>query len=382
VIAIPLVFSIGGAWLGKALIGAQFGIAAFGSTLGGLAGAYLGSSLFPTDVGPASIPKIGGSYPTQTVMVGSCIPVVLGRGRSAGNIIYVGEAHPHTRKIKASGGKGGGSQTVGEETTYTRSFLIGLCEGPADIVKVWKGKEEIALSDCTIFDGEDNTTIATVTGLEFAQYRHLCCVWFDEYNIGASETIPMFTFEVNTIPTDKDLVAVGTGNNQNIGYYFDETGTLRNSIASPDSGAYACLWHPNQNVYIIEKNSLSKSNKYGFGVEAFGEDQLKGYARIDFSAVPLEMLEIAGGTEGYATRIVYVNLLEHDTNQTIYSFIGGSPGYNKFQIQFRRFGTVLTYYWYNKTQVGGGDMVQFEFSGTWATQTCYVDGYPIEITVE
>ncbi|GAI95985.1 unnamed protein product, partial [marine sediment metagenome] len=86
-------------------------------------------------------------------------------------------------------------------TRYKRSFLIGLCEGPASVLRAWKGKKEIPLNDFTIFDGNNNTGMNIIIGKEFANYKNLCCVFFDEYDLGNQDVLPNFQFEVSFIPS-------------------------------------------------------------------------------------------------------------------------------------------------------------------------------------
>lgn len=81
------------------------------------------------------------SMRVQTSAYGMVIPLVYGRTRISGNLIWYGDfqAIAHT---ETSGGKGGG----GVETTtyaYQASVAMGLCEGEIiDVRAVWKGKDK------------------------------------------------------------------------------------------------------------------------------------------------------------------------------------------------------------------------------------------------
>jgi len=271
--AIPLVFGIGGQFLGgKFLAGVGIGghvLGTAGGTLvGGIGGMMLGSLLFPQESPSESLPKVG-SYQTQTTLSGSAIPIVKGTCRVAGNIIYLGDSHPYTIVHKSGGGGGkgifgggGGSSVTTTETRYRRSFLIGICEGPATIGRIWRGKEEILTSECTIFDGDDNVSagLAVVTGLEFGHYKHLCCAWFEEYDLGTSDSVPMFTFEVGGDTGFRicDLYACGyakqIGSKYSIVEAFNAKGNYSHVVATgdQDSQAHFIRKHPtNGYCYLI-----------------------------------------------------------------------------------------------------------------------------------
>lgn len=68
----------------------------------------------------------------QTSAYGLALPIVYGRTRIGGNLVWYGDftAIPHTT-TQSSGGKGGGGTKVSSTTyTYSASFAFGLCEGP------------------------------------------------------------------------------------------------------------------------------------------------------------------------------------------------------------------------------------------------------------
>jgi hypothetical protein len=199
VVAIPLVFGLAGQWLGGLALGGILG-AELAGAVGYMAGTYLGYALFPQAAGAISMPKVS-SYPTQGTYVGSCVPVVLGTARIAGNLVNLGPAIPYTVTHKAEGGKGGmfgGSAPEAEETRYRRSFFIALCHGEATITKAWKGKEEIPLSSFTTFTGDGNSGLSIVIGDQYAKYAKVCGAYFDSYDVGNTDAVPQFTFLVSS----------------------------------------------------------------------------------------------------------------------------------------------------------------------------------------
>lgn len=206
-VAIPLVFGIGGKMLGGYIAGQV------GAMIGGMAGVYIGSVMFPSETEKPSVPKID-SFPVQTTLSGSPIPIVKGTRRVAGTIIYLGELKSYVISSSSGGGGkgfGGGNEVTTHERRYKRSFLIAICEGPATVGKMWKGDQPILTSECTIFEGDGNTGLATTVGVEFGHWKHLCCAWFEDYDLGTTPAVPQFTFEVGSDTSFRicDLVAGG-----------------------------------------------------------------------------------------------------------------------------------------------------------------------------
>jgi Putative phage tail protein len=79
----------------------------------------------------------------QTSAYGMTLPVVYGRNRIAGNLIWYGDfrsiAHTSTQ---SAGGKGGGGGMTTTSWTYRTSFALGLCEGPIHALhRAWRDKE-------------------------------------------------------------------------------------------------------------------------------------------------------------------------------------------------------------------------------------------------
>lgn len=203
----PLLGGVGGAVVGGAIGGT------IGSAIGFAVGSYVGSLIFPTK-SKIDMPKVAG-YPVQQSAKGIPVAKVYGTCRVAGNVIWMGELESHTHKHK-SGGKGGGGITT-EEHHYHRSVLIGICEGPASISRIWKGKDEIPYvtiagisgfidkqgkhdyaSDIAVYSGDDNSGIGTLIGEDYAEYASLCCVYFENLHLGSAQAIPNMVFEVSS----------------------------------------------------------------------------------------------------------------------------------------------------------------------------------------
>lgn len=89
-----------------------------------------------------STPMIG-AVRIQQSTYGLTIPLVWGRPRITGNLIWYGDfkATPHT-EVTQSGGKGGGGVSQSSTTyTYSAAVMMALCWGPIlGIRTVWRGK--------------------------------------------------------------------------------------------------------------------------------------------------------------------------------------------------------------------------------------------------
>ena len=122
-----------------------------------------------------------------------------------------------------------------EETRYRKSFLLGICEGPANICKAWKGKKEILIAEFTIFTGATNVGIAALTGVDFSNYPNLCCAFFDEYELGHTEQIPNFNFEVSNAMSSWSTTIVAYNNKVKT---LDYDYSVSDTINLPHTGAF------------------------------------------------------------------------------------------------------------------------------------------------
>lgn len=199
-VAIPIAaglvgFGIGGAIAKAAFWGAK-GTALAGS-IGFMVGSFVGQMIAPKPSMTHRMPQMAG-YPIQQSAKGSPLPVVYGTVKTAGNIIWLGDLESYVVVHKQSGGKGGGGTSKTEEVRYKRSFLIAICHGPANVVRLWKGKDEVDLNEATYYDGLNNSGIRTLTGEDYGDYKHVCCAYFEDYELGNSAQLPNFTFEVRS----------------------------------------------------------------------------------------------------------------------------------------------------------------------------------------
>jgi hypothetical protein len=128
--------------------------------------------------------------------------------------------------------------------------LIGVCEGVADIIRIWQGKVEIDLSLVTRFDGDNNTGIEALVGEDFTTYPNLVCAYFPDWELGTSEQIPNFVFEVSTTnqPLGLALATHTDGNRLD----NDSEITINHST---NGVSLSCDFHLNSGRYLISQKA-------------------------------------------------------------------------------------------------------------------------------
>ena len=251
--------AVGGALLGGWIAGP------IGMSAGFLAGSYVGSMIFPTDF-ESKMPSAH-DYPIQGSAVGTPIPIVLGTMRLAGNIIWMGDLVSYQVAHSAGGGKGGGGKAqVSYETKYRRTFLIAICEGPAFILRAWKGKISIPITAFTIYDGVNNSGISTLIGEDYAEYKNICLAYFEDYELGNSQAIPNFVFEVAGGLFLKLICggAVDLGYGQFCGWFVNDIGEVQQDLlVGYTETSYASVVCASGKFYITKDSSLWKFNSDG-----------------------------------------------------------------------------------------------------------------------
>ena len=111
--------AVGGALVGGLLAAPTGGVSVLmGASIGLSIGSGVGAYLHPPLMGP----RLRDAQ-TQTSTVGGAIPFGYGRFVTAGNVIWCDALKEHHRH---TGGKGGSSR----QRVLTRSYAIGVCEGP------------------------------------------------------------------------------------------------------------------------------------------------------------------------------------------------------------------------------------------------------------
>lgn len=150
----------------------------------------------------------------QTSAYGLPIPIVYGRNRVSGNVIWYGDftAIPHTTTT-SSGGKGGSVESSNTTYSYTVGLQLALCEGPITAVNNhWSNKNyKTGLGPFSQFLGtypQSPWSHLTVNhpgeAIGYQGTAHVDCATLD---LGGSPSLPNHTFDV----TGALPYAVGSG---------------------------------------------------------------------------------------------------------------------------------------------------------------------------
>jgi GTA TIM-barrel-like domain/Putative phage tail protein len=194
-----VVLQYAGAALGTFLGGPLGGI--IGRALGGIAGNIVDQRLFGSATHHEG-PQLG-SLRVMSSEEGAPIPVVFGRMRIAGQVIWASNlvemASTTTQKTSSKGGP----QATSTDYTYFANFAVGLCEGEIDgIGRVWADGKEIDLESFNprIYKGtETQTPDSLIIAIEEAApaYRGLSYVVFERFALAQfGNRLPQLTFEM------------------------------------------------------------------------------------------------------------------------------------------------------------------------------------------
>lgn len=183
--------------------------AAVGGMIGGPTGAQigwlLGSYIAGNNAAEIPEPTIG-DLRVQTSAYGGSIPLVFGKQRVAGNIIWASDKTTYEIKQGGKGGSAGAPSAVG----YKVDMAIALCKGNiAGISRVWADGKLIvdAASDSQTLIGQlytgsntqnpDPTMESALGAGNVPAYRGLAYIVLNDFDLGVSGRIPIFSFEVN-----------------------------------------------------------------------------------------------------------------------------------------------------------------------------------------
>lgn len=195
---------------------AQLAIPLAGAVVGGILGGGTGAQIGWLAASYASAPDSsvkGSSLSDVTVSTssyGTNLQKVIGVDRVFNpQVWWSTEKIPHTSKTKTSG-KGGGSVTT-ETTTYTVTMMIAICEGPIKgVVQVYESDKLVV--DCTdgtahklpgtLYLGSntqapDSTIQSHFPGTQIPAFHGIAYMVLKDYPIGASGTLPNFSFVVD-----------------------------------------------------------------------------------------------------------------------------------------------------------------------------------------
>lgn len=182
-----------------------FGLHLSGQALGGIvgtqAGGWLDQALFGRD--RVAGPRLD-ALPVQSSTEGAPIPLVFGRSRIAGQVIWASRFSEH--RTSEGGGKGGPRIN---RFSYSVSFAVGLCEGVIDgIGNIWANGELLDQSELgfRLYKGDETQTpdplIESIEGTENAPaWRGLAYIVFEDLPLeNFGNRIPNLSFEVFRSP--------------------------------------------------------------------------------------------------------------------------------------------------------------------------------------
>lgn len=144
-----IAIAVAGAVIGG-IIGGPLG-AQIGFALGNVLGAALFPPKLPTNYGPRLNDR-----QIMSSADGEPIPWGYGGFRLGGNVIYAQKIKETTTKQKQSA-KGGPTQTS-ITYTYSATFAVAFCEGPADVLRIWADSK-------LIYDSTGKTAVLLNTGI-------------------------------------------------------------------------------------------------------------------------------------------------------------------------------------------------------------------------
>ena len=194
-----LVISAAGAAVGY-LVGGPTG-ASIGWTLGSMASARGQDTVM-------AAPQVG-DLRVQTSQYGTPITVAVGKQRISGNVIWAAEKNVINNTSTQRTGKGGGGSVTTTMTTYTIDMAIAICKGPiVGISRVWADGKLIIDSTQTAKPLIGNLYLGSNTQLpdpvmeghlgagNVPAYRGLAYIVLNDFDLGVTGRIPMFSFEV------------------------------------------------------------------------------------------------------------------------------------------------------------------------------------------
>ncbi len=272
-----------------------------------LAANAVATAYFPPEGPGIEGPRLN-DLKSQSSTYGSPIPIVYGRARLAGTLIWIKDNKLiEVRTVTEEGGKGGGGATQ-EVTTYQYfgSFAVAICEGEiTGIRKIWA-------DNVLIYDISDGQSVMSVLGTQQISdritaytgtatqepdslieadvttapaYRGVAYVVFDQLPLEKyGNRLPNMTFEVVDGTASSDLLSSFTTTTKGDSSHFEQIDTHfldasgRGYIIMPQYGnSYSTNNHKGSLVYPDGRQEISGNvnigQRYGFTPDTPGSNE-------------------------------------------------------------------------------------------------------------
>jgi len=256
----------------------------------------------------------------QSAQYGSPIPVIFGQNKVAGNVIWYGDfkAIGHQQKQP---GKGGGGGSSGTTYTYSSSYMLGLCEGPASIVNVYDGSSVKSLSSVggIGFTGTlGQAPWAHLSGVQAIGYSGTALAAFQNKDLGSSASLPNYNFEMagrnqvggGILDANPADIVTGICADTQIGVNFSALGDLTQYRTY--CTAAGLFFSPTYDTQQTATQTLEDLFKYSNSAPYFSEGVLK--------VVPYGDATITGNGSTFTPNVTAVADLGRD------DFITNGPG--------------------------------------------------------
>jgi hypothetical protein len=256
----------------------------------------------------------------QSAQYGSPIPVIFGQNKVAGNVIWYGDfkAIGHQQKQP---GKGGGGGSSGTTYTYSSSYMLGLCEGPASVVNVYDGSSVKSLSSVggIGFTGTlGQAPWAHLSGVQAIGYSGTALSAFQNKDLGSSASLPNYNFEMagrnqvggGILDANPADIVTGICADTQIGVNFSALGDLTQYRTY--CTAAGLFFSPTYDTQQTATQTLEDLFKYSNSAPYFSEGVLK--------VVPYGDATITGNGSTFTPNVTAVADLGRD------DFITNGPG--------------------------------------------------------
>lgn len=157
-----------------------------------------GANTNPSDMEPAGMD----SFQVTQAREGSCVPLVYGRVRIPGNILWYGNLVTEAIIQEVEGGKGGGgSEDVVSGYKYYMDVWQAIGMGKLSIVKTFiHDEDQIPSAQNTIFNDGTQSTYPTEPGVFATKLKGVSHVFYKKWHLGDNTTnVPTIHFVVERV---------------------------------------------------------------------------------------------------------------------------------------------------------------------------------------